>query len=842
MPALIQRTFASGEIAPDLYGRSDLAKYQTALKTCRNFIVRKYGGIANRPGTYYTSEARYSDKLALIRPFVFSTDQTYALEFGDQYMRVFRNGLQLTDSTKTITGATAANPVVITAVAHGFSNGNEVSIASAGGMWQINNRNFLVANAAANTFELTYLDGTPVNGTTFTAYTSGGTASRVYQITTPYLEADLDSLNFSQSGDVITITSQSYAVRELSRTGHTSWSLATPTFAPSNAAPASPSAVNGTAGTTVWRYKVSTVATDTLEESLPTAMFSCTGGTPTLAAPNTMSWTAAAGALEYYVYREVLPGNGVYGYIGTAATTSFNDPYITTNAGETPVMANNPFNATGDYPSTSAYFQQRKCFAGTLNNPEEAWLSRAGQYNNLTTSSPMQDSDAINFTIVGSQVNSIRHMVDLGGFIILTSGAEWLAAGNADGAVTPTAINLVPQSYNGCAEIQPIVINNSALYVQARGSFIRNITYNRQTGYENKDVSLYSPHLFENYSIVDWCYQQIPNSVVWAVRDDGIMVALTYLPEEQVYGWHRHDTDGVIESVCSIPEGRQDTTYMIVARNINGAVKRYIERSMPREETNIEDAFFVDCGLSYDGRNTNSSHTMTLSGGTTWSYTEDLTLTSSTAYFTSGMVGDAIVLNIGDVSVKCQIIGYTSGTQVTVNTNKDVPVAFRSVAIAVWSRAASGFYGLWHLEGKTVSILADGNVEAQQVVTGGTIAMQEPYSVVHAGLPYDCDIVTLPVDLPQATDSVANKKKLATHVDIYVKASRGIFAGSDLDHLFEWPQRALENYGQPTDLYTGIVEIPIGSTWNNTGQIALRQSDPLPISIIALTTVGQIGG
>ena len=199
MSTVIQRAFSGGEITPALWARIDVAKYTTGLKTCRNFCVVKHGGAYNRPGTGFIGEVKDSSKTIKMVPFIFNSEQTYVLEFGDLYMRVIRNGIYQYDLTLTITGITNASQAVLSYTGTDPSDGEEIYISNViGAMGDfVNGRNFKIANvnAGANTLELLYMDGTVVDSTLFGAYTSDGTAKRVYTITTPYLEVDLLSFN-----------------------------------------------------------------------------------------------------------------------------------------------------------------------------------------------------------------------------------------------------------------------------------------------------------------------------------------------------------------------------------------------------------------------------------------------------------------------------------------------------------------------------------------------------------------------------------------------------------------------------------------------------------------------
>ena len=225
-PAL--SSFTAGEISPRLEGQITLEKYRQGLSELTNMVVMPHGGVTRRPGTEFLGEVKNSAAKARLIPFQFKTSDTYILEFGPETMRVYRNGLQvLTGSAKTITAVTKANPGVITSNSHGFSNGEEIYITGVGGMTQLNDRNYIVANATTNTFTLTDLFGAAIDTTAFTTFTSGGTADKIYQISTPYVEADLFTLRYAQSADTMYIVHPSYDIRVLSRTGSAAWTLAT---------------------------------------------------------------------------------------------------------------------------------------------------------------------------------------------------------------------------------------------------------------------------------------------------------------------------------------------------------------------------------------------------------------------------------------------------------------------------------------------------------------------------------------------------------------------------------------------------------------------------------------
>lgn len=869
MATLSQRSFSGGEIAPALYQRVDTSKYAFGLRTLRNSYVMRHGGLANRPGTKWIGEVKDSTKATRLIPFIFSTDQTYVLEFGDLYMRVIRSGSQLTLTSQNITGITNANPAVLTySGSDTYANGDQVYISGVVGNIAsfVNGRTFKVAgvNTGANTFQLNYLDGTAVDSTLFGSYTSGGTAAELYTISTPYVEADLFDLRFVQSADIVTIVHPSYAPRELVRTGHTSWTLSTISFTPEIAAPSTGLAgtQQGSTSSTVYKYVITTVASETYEESLASSVITVSNGELNLTATNhiRIDFDAVSGAQEYNIYKLL---NGVYGFIGVAGaagTDAFRDIGYTADVSDTPPVARDPFSGAGNYPSVVTYFQQRLTLANSDNDPEKVWMSRTGFFHNFTVSSPITDDDAVTFTAAGRQVNEVRHILDLGGLIINTVSSEISAEGANSSAITPTSPPFIKfNSYNGSSNVAPILIGNNALYIQGRGSLVRDLGFDYQVdGYRGGDLTIYSAHLVDGYTIIDWAYQQIPHSIVWAVRDDGVLLGLTYVKEQEMLSWHRHDLgdNASVESICVVPEGAEDRVYVVVNRLIDGAEVRYIERLSVRDQTDVKDYTFMDCFLSYDGRNT-SATTMTLSGGTTWAYDETVTITASAAYFSSTEVGNAIhLVGVNGDIIRFSLNAYTSTTVMTGRPNMTIPASMRSTAITDWTRAVDSLTGLWHIEGETVSVFADGfvvgspNNEAYETVTvaNGTVTLEQPYGVIHVGLPITSDIETLDID-SNSSETLVNKNKIIQEVTLYAESSRGGFIGAKppsddavdpLEGLTEIKIRDDEGYNDPVNLTTGKMEVLIKPEWNSNGRIFVRQVDPLPMKILSISPTGVI--
>lgn len=422
----------------------------------------------------------------------------------------------------------------------------------------------------------------------------------IYEISTPYTPSFLKDLKFVQSGDVLTLTHMNYAPRELVRYGHNNWVLSTITFNPSIAAPTNVSATwtGATAtNTRVYKYLVTAVDANTLEESTRSQVVSETGHREaywTTSEYMTISWTAVQGAAEYNVYRAV---NGIYGYIGTSSTTSFVDDNIEPDMKETAPLFKNPFN-NGNNPACCAYFQQRKIYANTVNYPQTIYASQTSTSSNFNYSRPLITSDSIELPLADREVNEIRHLIPFKDLIALTSNSEYKING-ADGKfeANPMPVSTIQSSY-GSSHVQPVVSGSMIIFVEAGGGVIRELGYDYLSdSYDGDELSLFASHLFEGKEVIYIAYSKAPYRILYVVFDDGTMATLTYNKKQKLCGWGRTVTDGKFESVAVVREGKEDVAYFIIKRLINGQTVRYVERSKTRVIKDAKTGFLVDSGL-----------------------------------------------------------------------------------------------------------------------------------------------------------------------------------------------------------------------------------------------------
>ncbi len=611
-----QPSFAAGELAPELYGRVDLAKYRIGLQLAENLFVRPHGGIVNRPGTRFVCEAIDSGVAGRLIPFSFSTEQTYVLELGHESMRVILDGGLALEDPQAVEAISQAAPGVISVTGHGFSEGDEVFLKPGLGMQEIAESVLLVRNPSSDSFEVGR-KGAPsgIDTRNFSAYVGGATVARVYRQDLPYSEADLPGLTWIQSADVMYLVHRDYAVRKLSRSGHTAWSIETVDFVPATAAPTNPAAV-ATVGTVpnpevyeTYSYKVTAISDTSSEESLPTAAATADNDLSLEGNFNTLSWDSVVGAGRYEIYKD---DNGVYGFIGGTEGTSFVDQNILADLSSTPPKAANPFDGSGNRPTTATFFEQRLVFAASTNRPQSLWFSGSANFENFGTRSPAQDDDAVTVTLVARQVNAIRHLVAKEDLWALTSGGEWRIRGGGDvDFITPSSVTTKRVSAWGASSVPPLEVGSSVLYVVEKGQGVRDlfnqIALPEFDTQEGSDLSILAPHLFQDRAVKAWAFAQTPYSLVWAVMDDGSLLSFCYYREHRVHAWTRHATerleaeDGLFEEVAVISEEQEDVPYFLVKRTIDGQTRRFIERLPKRQRGQAEEAYFLDCGLSYSG-------------------------------------------------------------------------------------------------------------------------------------------------------------------------------------------------------------------------------------------------
>lgn len=569
---LIQSAFTGGEWSPSLWSRTDLGKYATACRRLRNFIVHPHGGASSRPGLEFIAETKSSGAARLI-PFQYNVADSYILEFGNLYMRVYRDGGQV------------ALPSAPTAWNSGttYAQGDH---CSTGGV------NYYALQASTNKAPATE-----------TAYWYALT-SDIVEIPTPYTTAQLDDIRFTQSADTIYLVHASHAPRKLTRTDHHVWKMNTISFGASVATVTGLSRTSGSG--TDYYYTVTAVDSDG-REGLPCSAVQASVG-------DTLGWSAASGAEYYRVYQNT--GGGNYILTTTATTTSCKVPTTNSSSNQAPA-SQTVFSGSGNYPAHVAFYQQRLIFARSDNKPQTIWCSRIGDFENFSRSpGSLRADDSCTFTLDSGEMSEIRGLLGADALMVFTSGGEWIIkAGVSSDALSATNVNVKMTSKWGSAGIQPTVMGSNGVFVAYGSKSVRDIGYQFQSdGYDGSDLAVLSDHIFDGYELLQSAFQRSPYSVLWFVRDDGALLGLTYLREHEVWAWHLHETDGEFESVASVTDGDDfDECWVVVNRTVDGSTVRYIERFVPRfnGDYEAENAYQLDCGLSYSASGTSTVSTIT---------------------------------------------------------------------------------------------------------------------------------------------------------------------------------------------------------------------------------------
>ncbi len=552
----------NGGLASDLLeGRYNLAKYPTLAKTMKNFIPQVHGAVKRRPGLKFlalVSESEVNEneenqtinRSEILVPFVFNTEQDH------NFVLVF-------DAP---------------------------------------------ANSSVNSEEnMSYIHIYSVEN------------GKVASIASPYMSDIIKEnkivLSCAQVGDIIYLAHEDYALHKLMRSGSApnyEWNIEEVHFNSSLNAPLQVKAhfYSGTilAGQSVaaqnyeLKYKVVAVDKDGISSIASLAAVSLGRyATDWIAGDYVqISWQAVEGAVEYNIYKEAV---GYYGYIGTSTSLSFKDQNYEADTSDTPQEDYFPFEDNNN-PSFVTFHQQRMVLAGTKKHAQTFYMSRAGDFENFRKSRPLQDDAPVEYTLASSTIDEIQWAVSFGDLLIGTAGAEYKVSGNngTGSPITAKEVLISTQSYFGSTKIPPIIIGNSVLHAQKYNAKIRDLYYSlEKDGYAGNDLTLLTPDLFGKYSLKQWCFQQNPNSTLFCIREDGKCFSLTYLKEQEIFGWAEHETEGKFISLCTISGKQHDIVVFLIERIIDGRKKLCLEYlSSPFDQyTMLEQACFLDSSVSF---------------------------------------------------------------------------------------------------------------------------------------------------------------------------------------------------------------------------------------------------
>ena len=826
---VLLNNFTSGELSPELHARVDLAKYANGAKTLINWLPLIEGGMMRRPGMRFVNSAKFSATTARLIPFVFSTLQAYMLEFGNGYIRFYKDGGQIID--------TAGNPVEVGTsyteadlVKIKYQQRADVLYLPCPGFarrklsrtshtdWtltivQDQKGPFLDENTDPD-WQLTATGGELITNGVFTVDTTGwasksvGTGSFAVVASKAALVhgggADIGACEASfptTVGLVYTVTFDVGTGPLNAQAGTSSGASDLQTSASYTAGTGKSFSFKAT-GTTAYVYfaNVTASTTHTLDNVSCTKPLH-TGAQVTITAnrdtwqpghvgalwelsdaegsPAHAAWTANTamtdlGGRRTYnnqVYEltktgtsgtrppvhlrgNASDGGNDWAYIndgsGYVEILTYNSPrsvtarvrqHLPRNASSgTSYWAEGTYSGVQGYPRAIAFIEQRTAVAGASGQPARIDLSEPGSYESFNGGA--DDDNAISMEVDSGLVNSILWMEKGITWFVATNGAIYALQTTDNSPLTPDNLPYVKEvNAYGSADLPPLKIGGKLLYVQRGAKRVRELDYEaNNTNDIRSDRTVLARHITSDQAtLTQWAYQQDPNQTVWAVRSDGVLLALTYFPEQDVVAWSRHTTQGSVESVATIPTATSDQTWLVVKREINGETVRYIEY--------LDATLNTDCALTYQGE-------------------------------------------------------------------------------AVSSIAASS---VEHLLGKSVEIIAHGGTLPVQTVTSSALSLGGSYARLEIGLDYDSDCETVAPEVRTQQGSSQGALKATPTLWVYLVRTNTLTVNG-VPVVTRSPTDYMDS-GPP--YVTGLKQIKkLGHS--TTGTIRIQQTEPLPAKVIGI--------
>jgi hypothetical protein len=594
----IQNAFNAGELSPLLDGRTDIEKYYSGAREIENFLVLSYGGVEKRPGTKFINTVRNQAEATRLLQFEFSITDSYVIEAGNLYFRFYKDGGQILNG---ITPVTVTTPYITA------------------DLWEIQ---FI---QSADTMYIVHPDYAP-RTLTRSSDTSWTLAAIDFE-RGPFLTENSTTTTIEPNATTGTI--DLVASDDIWNANHVGalWQITHTVDANEASIALTTGAAQNSTENTVQlgrKFDFSTHGTWTGTVYLQRSYDS--GSTWKTVRPVhyeddgniTYSDSETVDDAIYRIHKDasgitsgtcnanfVVRSFDVDGVVEITAYTDANNvtatvDYTLGDTTATAVWAEGAFSDDEGFPSALAFYQERLCLAGTTNNPQTIWMSVTDDWNNFLAGD--LDSSSLIFTIAADQVNVIRWLAPQTALLVGTVGAEWKLAPSESGKpLTVTNVELRRQSSYGSAYIQPVMSNNIVLYAQRQAQKIRELVFSfAEDAWVSPDLTILSEHITDT-GITEMALQKTPDTVLWCVRDDGELCAMTYERDQNVMGWHRHTFDGVVESVAVIPGDGEDEVWLTVRRTIGGETRRFIEQFQQRKWEEQEDAFYVDSGLTFDG-------------------------------------------------------------------------------------------------------------------------------------------------------------------------------------------------------------------------------------------------
>jgi hypothetical protein len=739
--------FTAGELSPRLEGRTDVNKYFNGCKKLQNFLIHPHGGASRRPGTKYVNSVKTSSNFTRLIPFEFNVDQAYILEFGEQYFRIHKDGGTVVSGGNPVEVATVYTSAQVSGIK--FTQSADVMYLvhpshpvqkitrTSHTAWTITEVNFLRGPMQDPNTSTTTLTANGRSGSvTITASASTFVSTDVGRLVKLH-DGFAKITNFSSATSVTATVQENAEGRTELMPSYTATTIAFFEGDPSSTGLEHNDRITDTAGNFITEgFKV--------------------GQKVQISGASNGGNNKSTAVLLVQVTADTILFSPSVDLVDEAAGQS-----ITIN-GELEADDNfslGAFSSTTGHPAAVTFFEQRLVFANTTAQPQTLFFSVGGSFEDFADG--IDADDALTYTIGSNQVNVIRYLTSSRVLIVGTSGGEFAvsASGSAE-PLSPTNAQIKRQANYGSANIQPIQVGNVTMFVQRASRKVRELVYNFDSdSYQAPDLTVLAEHITDS-GITEMAFQQEPDNIVWCVLTDGRFVGMTYRREENVVGWHEHILGGsfgsgnaVVESVAVIPgDLNEDNVYLVVKRTINGATARYIETFSNFDfGTDVQDAFFVDSGLTYSGS------------------------------------------------------------------------------------AATTISGLNHLEGQSVSILANGATHPNKTVSSGSITLDRAVTKAHIGLGFDSTLQTMRVDAGGTEGTAQGKIKRIHDITLRLFRTVGIQVGSSESEIDRIPFRSsADSMDTALSLFTGDKELEFRGGFDNDGFIVVKQNQPLPTTVLAI--------
>lgn len=641
-----------------------------------------------------------------------------------------------------------------------------------------------------------------------------------YEITTAYQEEDLFDLQFAQDADTMYIVHKDYPQAKLTRTAHWTWDLSAIDY---TTEPFRAAMMDDNIETTTINPSADSGAGITLTASVAIFDESHEGSI----------WRIKDGYVEI---TDVVAG----GLKTTATANVLYGGNLNTGPGAEDDWAEGAWSDYRGYPSCVCFFEERLIYAASADEPQRMWGSAIGEYDNFERPATVADDDAFAYTIASQQVNAIQWLCPTKVLAIGTSGGNFVAStGSANEPITPSNIQIKPETSYGSALIIPKKIGHYVYYVQRDSRTIRELSYDYTSdSFVSLDMTLLAEHITES-GVTNIDFQESPDNLLWMVRTDGEVAVLTRQIDQQIIGWSRQVLGGsygggqaIVESIATIPNGEEDEVWLVVKRTIDGSTVRYVEYLMPfRMPDEQEDCFYVDSGLTLDTP-------ITITGITN---ADPGVVTTNGAHGLSD--GDIVRITIVDgmteVNKKYFIVDDAAGNTFSLDdmNNNDVDTTDYGVYVSGGEvrKCVNTISGLDHLEGQTVSVCVDGGAHPDRVVSTGAITLDDYYSHVHVGLGYTSRIKGLRIEAGSAIGSGQGLIGRIIKTTLRLYRTLGCKIGtSDTSMDDMYFRDASMDMNQAPNLFSGdkTLTFPQGSKRNPQWEI--ETSQPLPLNVLSI--------